>query len=79
MAREHKAYDSGLATAVRRAAAENAAMSVYYDGCAIFVRDAKAAAPKGARLVCIAERWDPETVQVRFAGAHSEFVKVGAK
>ncbi len=74
-ARTHRAYNDSLARAIARAAKENAAMSVYYDGAAVFVRDSKAAVPQGATLVCIAERWDSSTVQVRFGNPRSEFYK----
>jgi len=75
----HRAYNSGLARAVERAAQEDACMSLYYDGAAIFVRDSKAAAPPQSILVCIAQRWDEATVQLRFSGARSEWVKVPTK
>ena len=72
----HRAYNSGLANAVERAAREDACISLYYDGAAIFVRDSKAAPPPQSILICIAQRWDATTVQLRFSGAKSEFVKV---
>lgn len=31
--------------------------------------------PEGARLHCIAQRWDAETVQLRYDGARSEWVR----
>ena len=35
-------------------------------------------APKvaGATVVCIAQKWDENTVQLRFAGARSEWVRI---
>lgn len=75
-AQEHKAYNDALATAVRRAAANRGdCFSVYFDGEAVYVRATEAAAPKGASLVCIVQAWDANTVQLRFAGARSEWRK----
>ena len=70
----HPAYESSLANAVNRASRErDACFSVYYDGEAIYVRDSKALAPPNSKLVCIAQSWDANTVQLRFNGAHSEW------
>jgi len=73
----HPAYESGVANAVRRAR-ENPGdcFSVYWDGAAIFVRASEAAAPPASKLVCIAQRWDDKTVQLRFDGARSEWVNL---
>jgi len=72
----HPAYEAGRATAVRRAR-ENPGecCTVYWDGKAIFVRMSVAAPPPNSKVVCIAQVWDANTVQVRFDGAHSEWVK----
>lgn len=80
-AQEHKAYNDGLKRAVERAAshpvADAACFSLYFDGEAIFVRASEAAPPPNAQLILIAQRWDTNTVQVRFAGSvHSEWVRI---
>jgi len=72
----HPAYEAGRATAVRRAReTPGACFTVYWDGVAIFVRASEASAPPRSKVVCIAQVWDANTVQVRFDGAHSEWVK----
>ena len=72
----HPAYDDSVRTAVRRARQNPGdCFSVYWDGTAIYVRAVEAARPPAAKLVCIAQVWDADTVQLRFAGARSEFVK----
>lgn len=57
--------------------------SVYYDGTAIYVRDSKAAPPPDSKCICIAQYWGFNDradggkwhrVQLRFDGAHSEWV-----
>jgi hypothetical protein len=75
-AEEHPAYDDGLRNAARMAGADPAGKSytVYWDGFAIFVRPPGAEAPANARVVCIAQKWDSRTVQLRFDGARSEWV-----
>lgn len=75
-AKDHPAYDGGVNNAVRRAfSSPGDCFSVYFDGKAIFVCASEAAAPKDADLVCIAQRWDVDTVQLRFPGAYSEWRK----
>jgi len=49
--------------------------SVYFDGTAMYVRDSVAAKPENAELVCIAQFFTEGTVQLRFNGARSEWVK----
>ena len=72
----HPAYNDSAATAVRRAATDKGeCFSVYFDGEAIFVRHSSALPPPNAKLVCIAQSWDADTVQLRFDGARSEWVK----
>lgn len=71
----HPAYNDALRRAITRAAC-GVEQAVYFDGTAIFVRDAKDTKPEGAVVVCIAQRWDDRTVQLRFHGAHSEFINV---
>lgn len=70
----HPAYDASLHRAAQRAHGEGGEFAVYYDGVAMYVRAAEAARPPAALLVCIAGRWDAKTVQLRFNGAHSEWV-----
>lgn len=71
----HPAYDD----AVRKAtagAAKGEQHSVYWDGTAIYVRpSAQLPPPPNATCICVADRWDDNTVQLRFAGARSEWVK----
>ena len=40
----------------------------------VFVRVWGESEPEGARLHCIAQRWDAETVQLRFDGGQSQWV-----
>lgn len=71
---EHPSYNDGVNNAVRRAYEEpGECYSVYYDGSAIYVRNSAAAKPAHSKLVCIAQRWDDKTVQLRFNGARSEW------
>jgi hypothetical protein len=41
-----------------------------------FVRVSGEPEPEGAEMHCIAQRWDAETVQLRFDGARSEWVRI---
>lgn len=41
-----------------------------------FVRMSGEPEPEGARLHCVAQRWDAETVQIRSDGARSEWVRI---
>ena len=77
-AQAHPSYDDGLRNAARLAGADPAGKSytVYFDGSAIFVRPPGATAPANSQVVCIAQKWDANTVQLRFAGARSEWVKI---
>lgn len=50
--------------------------AVYFNDNTIFVRDATDSAPFGADLICVAQRWDAKSVQLRFKGAYSEWRKV---
>lgn len=76
-AEEHAFYDASLQRAAERAhghlVEENACYAVYFDGESVFVQTFEAAKPKNATLVCIAQAWDPHTVQLRFTGARSEW------
>lgn len=73
-ANEHPHYDSSIRRAAERAFADNGAcFSVYFDGKDIIVQTSEAAPPKDATLVCIAQHWAGDSVQLRFRGAHSEW------
>ena len=74
-AQAHPSYDDGLRNAARHAA-EGTETAVYWDGMAIFVRSVYAPKVAGATVVCIAQKWDENTVQLRFAGARSEWVRI---
>ena len=74
-AQGHPAYDDGLRNAVRHAA-EGTETAVYWDGTAIYVRSVYAPKVPSASVVCIAQKWDEHTVQLRFASARSEWVKI---
>ena len=69
--------DDAIRHAVRRAGerpiAERACWSVYSDGRAVYVRSFKDEPPPNAEFICIAQRWDDKTVQVRFMGARIEW------
>ena len=71
----HPGYERAVAHAVARAGKEpGRCFSVYFDGEAVIVRGPQlCAAPPNAKLVCIAQRWDDKTVQLRFDGARSEW------
>ena len=70
----HPSYEDAVRNAVDRAGRNPGdCFSVYFDGEAVYVRASEAAEPKKAKLVCIAQRWDAKTVQLRFAGARSEW------
>jgi hypothetical protein len=72
-AQDSPAYDSSLRHAAKRAAA-GVEQAVYWDGKMIYVRPCGDAAPANATVVCIAQKWNDHTVQLRFAGARSEWV-----
>ncbi len=67
--------DDAVRAAVHRAKREGGVFAVYHDSAAYYVRAAEAAKPKATTLVCMAERWDVNTIQVRYAGARSEWVR----
>jgi len=70
----HPAYESSLSQAVDRARREpSECVSVYYDGTSMFVRLSSVEKPPNSKLICIAQRWDDKTVQLRFDGAWSEW------
>jgi len=74
-AEQHPAYKDGLQQAIRMAA-EGTETEVCWDGTAIYVRSVYAPMVAGATVVCIAQKWDEHTVQLRFAGARSEWVRI---
>ena len=64
--------------AARYSVADNVSVTVYEKAGAFFVRPNRmaegfGAAPEGAEVYCIAQRWSPREIQVRYAGAWSEF------
>jgi hypothetical protein len=72
-AHDHTAYDDAMRQAVRLAASGTEA-AVYVDGDKMVVCAADER-PHQFTPLCIAQRWDANTVQLRFAGARSEWVK----
>lgn len=70
------AYDDAIAQAVRCAAGKPSSFLVWQDGETMFVREGGLGPTMTAKLVCIAQRWDAKTVQLRFAGGRSEWVLV---
>lgn len=73
--------DDAVRHAVDRAAREGGCFTVYKEGEATYyVRAAEATRPSSkdwaVTTLCIAQRWDSETIQVRYAGARSDWVKV---
>jgi len=73
-AHNHPAYDDAMQQAVRLAAS-GIVVAVYVDGDKMVVCPADAR-PELVKVLCIAERWDEFSVQLRFAGAMSEWVPV---
>lgn len=71
-----KAYDDAIRYAVHRAARDKDSIKVCWLDDTFFVLDQGATMPDGAKVICIAQRWDDKTVQLRFDGAHSEFIGV---
>lgn len=41
-----------------------------------YVRNSKDAAPDGASVLCIAQHWSGDTVQLRYRGARSEWLHI---
>ena len=74
-AEKHPAYNDSLLQAVNMAAAGTES-TVYWDGKAVYVRSAYAPKVAHAVIVCVAQLWDDKTVQLRFAGARSEWVAI---
>lgn len=48
---------------------------VYFDGEAMYVRATHAAQPANSVLVCIAQHWNRDAVQLRFNGANSTWME----
>jgi hypothetical protein len=73
----HNALTESAAThyAIARAIREPGESFTVWRGLSLYyVRPSKAEKPPAADLVCIAQQWDKKTVQLRYAGARSEFV-----
>lgn len=49
--------------------------AVFFDGTAMFVRRATEEQPPDSVLVCMAQHWNRETVQLRFNGANSTWME----
>lgn len=60
--------------AARHAVADAVAAVVYLDRDQVLVRLGSEPAPGGAVVHCVAQRWDRDQVQVRRAGAVSDWV-----
>jgi hypothetical protein len=75
-AQEHPGYDTAIREAAVRAASSPQNYAVYWDGAAFYVRNCNAAPTPGMVVIAIAQRWDAKTVQLRFSGARSEWVKI---
>lgn len=71
-----KAYDDAIRYAVHRAKQGKDSIKVCRLGDTFFVLDSGATMPNDAKVICIAQRWDDKTIQLRFDGAHSEFINV---
>lgn len=70
-----RSFDDGVRHAARRAYDnKGACFSVYVDEEAVYVRASEAAPPPGATRVVIAQHWSGNTVQLRYAGARTEFI-----
>ena len=73
----HPGYNDAVRYAAEQASKTGSdCWSVWYDGDRVFVRPSSMDKPPNALHVCIAQRWDNNTIQLRFAGARSEWVKV---
>jgi hypothetical protein len=77
---ETKLNDTSLDTAKRQAielARLHSVVIVYEtkEGAFVVTMQGKSEPlPKDARVVCISQRWDADTIQVRWKGGFSEFV-----
>lgn len=72
----HPAYNDSVRHAADRAYRDKGeSYVVYWDGEAVYVRISTAACPPTSKIVCIAQYWADGTVQLRFDGARSEWVK----
>lgn len=61
-------------------ASTDVAFTVYQDAGVIFVRSSDAPRPgASANVLCVVQRWDDTTVQLRYAGANSKFLKIEAQ
>jgi len=71
-----RAYNDAVRHAAERAYREDRCIWVYRLGETFYVRATAEGKPEYSENVCIAQRWDDKTVQLRFNGAHSEWVKI---
>ena len=72
---DHPSYNDSIRNAARRAFENKGdCFSVYYDGEAVYVRASEAAKPGNSKLICIAQHWSENRVQLRFNGAWSEWI-----
>jgi hypothetical protein len=72
----HPGYDDALRQAAKLAGlAGGISYAVHWDGKALYVR-APGQSPPNSHVVCIAQKWDVSTVQLRFSGARSEWVRI---
>jgi hypothetical protein len=72
--RAHPYYERSINHAAERAFdSKGACFTVWWDGDSVYVRASEAAGPKNGKLVCIAQHWADDTVQLRFTGARSEW------
>jgi hypothetical protein len=69
------ARDAALQYAAQRARRTNSTVWVYVHSSEYFVRTHDEGAPPGAAVFAIASPWDATTIQLRFGGARSEWVK----
>lgn len=80
-------YEDAVRQAARRAYKENQCFTIYRIGDKFFVRNSKEELPPTpdvsqgkiinlVKTICVAQRWDDQTVQLRFDGAYSEWIKL---
>ena len=72
----HPAYGDAIQNSARQAHASNECFSIFWDGFSIYVRNSHAIPPPNSKVICIAQRWDNNTVQLRFAGVRAEWARL---
>ena len=71
----HPAFNDAVRHAVRLASEHRpACFSIYFDGFAIFVRASGEPQPPKSKLICIAQHWSDDQIQLRYDGAVSEWI-----